>query len=145
MCVLKQSMWTSGETASLGEKLGLFPAVQWTPICSVAVGKPLSLSGPDVTIGPFHTKWPRAQLLQWSRRRPHPPGSFLAFPPLPQRSEREGAGQPEERLCAVEGSALGLPAGILSWRFSRGAVPASLGISVLSPPNSPGLVQPHQE
>lgn len=109
VCVIKQSMSTSGETASLGEKLGLFPAVQCTPIGSVAVGKPLSLSGPDATIGPFRTEWPTAQLLQWSRRQPHPPRSFLAFPPLPQRSERT-----EERLCAIVGSARGLPSGILS-------------------------------
>lgn len=102
----------------------------------MALGKPLSLFGLEVTVGPLHAEWATAHWLQWSRRQPHPPRSFLVFPPFLPRAERERAGQPGERPCGIVGSALGLPSGILSWRFSRWAVSARLGTSVLSPPNS---------
>lgn len=58
------------------------------------------------------------------------------FPPFLQRAERERAGQPGGRQRGIEGSTLGLPSGILTWRFSRWAVSAPLGTSVQSPPNS---------
>lgn len=106
-------------------------------MCCVALGKPLSLSEPDVTAEPFHTKWPMAQILQWSRRQPHPPRSFLEFPPFHKEQRGSEARQPEERQCGKVGRVLGLPSGIISWRFSRWAVSVPVGTSVLSAPNSP--------
>lgn len=38
-----------------GEKLGLLPALP--QMYCVALGKPLTLSGPDVIVEPFHTEF----------------------------------------------------------------------------------------
>lgn len=79
----------------------------------MAEDKPLSLSGSDVTVRPFHTEWPTAELVQWSKRQPHPPDPVLSFLLFHQEQRGNDAGQSRERQCGTAGGMLGLPSGIL--------------------------------
>lgn len=56
--------------------------------------------------------------MQWSRRQPHPPDPVLSFLLFHQEQRGNDAGQSGERQCGTAGGMLGLPSGILSWRFS---------------------------